>query len=109
VSAPSAVAAQRHELTYVADFPAFVTEPIEQERVFARKEVGIEVNVEGWKHLRPAPARGGNGIGAALSEAVSDRTGRIPEDMEALLLKLERRSGSTAQAAISKGWISPDK
>ena len=52
---------------------------------------------------------GGNGIGAALREAVSDRTGRIPEDMEALLLKLERRSGSTAQAAISKGWISPDK
>ena len=86
-----------------------MTEPIEQERVFARKEIGIEVNVEGWEHLRPAPARGGNGIGAALSEAVSDRTGRIPEDMEALLLKLERRSGSTAQAAISKGWISPDK
>ena len=85
-----------------------MTEPIEQERVFARKEIGIEVNVEGWNHLRPAPA-GGNGIGAALSEAVSDRTGRIPEDMEAPLLKLERRSGSTAQAAISKGWISPDK
>jgi len=54
------------------------------------------VNVEGWKHLRPAPAGGGNGIGFALREAVSDRTGRIPEDMEVLLLKLERRSARTA-------------
>ena len=54
------------------------------------------MNVEGWKHLKPAPAGGGNGIGFALREAVSARTGRIPEDMEVLLLKLERRSGSTA-------------
>jgi hypothetical protein len=54
------------------------------------------VNVEGWKHLRPAPAGGGNGVGAALREAVRDSTGRIPEDMEALLMKLERRSARTA-------------
>ena len=54
------------------------------------------MNVEGWKHLRPAPAGDGNGIAAALREAVSERAGRIPEDMEALLLKLERRSARTA-------------
>ena len=54
------------------------------------------MNVEGWKHLKPAPAGGGNGIGFALREAVRARTGRSPEDMEVLLLKLERRSARTA-------------
>ena len=73
-----------------------MAELVEPERVFARKEIGMVVNVEGWKHLRPAPAGGGNGIGTALREAVSERTGRIPEDMEALLLKLERRPARTA-------------
>ena len=66
------------------------------ERVFAPKQIGMEVNVEGWKHLKPAPAGGGHGIGAALREAARDCTGRIPDDMEALLLKLERRSARTA-------------
>jgi hypothetical protein len=56
----------------------------------------MEVNVEGWKHLKPAPAGGGHGIGAALREAARDCTGRIPDDMAALLLKLERRSARTA-------------
>lgn len=60
--------------------------------VFAREaKIGNEVNIEGWKQLRPLPVGTGDGVGAALREAVNDRHDRVPPDMEALLCKLDRR------------------
>jgi hypothetical protein len=49
------------------------------------------VNVDTRKHLKPGPCGDGNGIGAALREAVNDRTHSVPEDMGLLLRKLEKR------------------
>ena len=49
------------------------------------------MNIEGWKLLRPAPIGTGDGIGAALREAVNDRTDRVPQDLLILLEKIDRR------------------
>ena len=48
------------------------------------------VNVDTRKHLKPGPAGDGDGVGAALREAVADRFDRVPEELGLLLRKLER-------------------
>ena len=50
-----------------------------------------KLNVETRKYVKPGPARDGNGLGAALREAVNDRFDRIPEEMSVLLQRLEHR------------------
>jgi hypothetical protein len=55
------------------------------------KGIWIEkLNVETPKYVKPRPAGDGDGLGAALREAVNDRFDRIPEEMSALLRQLER-------------------
>jgi len=49
-----------------------------------------KLNVEIPKHVKPGPAGDGNGLAAALREAVNDRFDRIPEEMSLLLQRLER-------------------
>jgi hypothetical protein len=48
------------------------------------------VNVEAPRDLKPGPPAEGDGIGAALREAVNDRFDRIPDEWGALLQRLER-------------------
>jgi hypothetical protein len=47
------------------------------------------LNVEARKYVKPGPVGDGNGVGAALREAVNDRFDRIPQEMSALLQRLE--------------------
>ena len=70
--------------------PSFFGTRLREAR-FACSANGIEqLNVETRKYVKPGPASNGDGLGAALREAVNDRFDSIPEDMNALLRRLER-------------------
>jgi len=57
---------------------------------FPAKSWDRNVNVESPAYLSPGPTADGNGIGAALRQAVNDRFARIPPEMIALLHRLEQ-------------------
>ena len=49
----------------------------------------VKLNVEQRKYVK-GPVGDTNGIGAALREAVNDRFDRVPDEMRALLERLDR-------------------